>query len=217
GCAYADMRDARWAAPDVARLEELRLSVLEGRCDAQLWLGEHHVVVAELGAHVRAHPLREHGCELLALALYRAGRQVEALAVLRDTRGRLTEELGLDPSAALRRLERAILTHAPSLDWHPPEEAAPIAVLAPPAPPTAVWNVGPRNPGFVRAGRHARASAGAAAIAGTVSAVGALCGYLRAHSRWLLLLARLSRPGSSTSTPSTAGGESAMTTSRSGA
>ncbi|MGH3851910.1 MAG: FxSxx-COOH system tetratricopeptide repeat protein [Pseudonocardiaceae bacterium] len=166
GCAYADMRDARWAASDVARLEELRLSVLEGRCDAQLRLGEHHAVVAELDAHVRAHPLREHGCELLGLALYRAGRQAEALAMLQDTRGRLTEELGVDPSAALRRLERDILTQASSLDWHPPTSRAPVAVLAAPAPPTAlvsptaparevgspprgVWNVGPRNPGFV--------------------------------------------------------------------
>ncbi|MGB8202189.1 MAG: AfsR/SARP family transcriptional regulator, partial [Pseudonocardiaceae bacterium] len=133
GGAYADMREARWAAPDVARLEELRCSALEGRCAAQLQLGEHHGVVAELDAHVRAHPLREHGCELLALALYRAGRQAEALAVLRDTRGRLTEELAIDPSAALRQLERDILTQASTLDWRPPTSSTPVAVVGPPA------------------------------------------------------------------------------------
>ncbi|MGH3754047.1 MAG: BTAD domain-containing putative transcriptional regulator [Pseudonocardiaceae bacterium] len=120
GQAYADMRDAAWAAPEVARLEELRLSVVETRCAARLALGGHHAVVAELDLHVRAHPLREHGCELLAVALYRAGRQAEALGVLRDTRARLAEELGIDPGAALRRVERDILAQAPDLDWHPP-------------------------------------------------------------------------------------------------
>jgi DNA-binding SARP family transcriptional activator len=176
GGAYADMRDASWAVLDVARLEELRLSVVEGRCTAQLQLGTYHRVVAELDAHVRAHPLREQACELLALALYRAGRQAEALAVLRDTRGRLTDELGINPSVALRRLERDILAQASTLDWRPPALAAPGAGTALPAPATAsltaalqppgrtgtviawgvaearlprVWNVGPRNQGFV--------------------------------------------------------------------
>jgi DNA-binding SARP family transcriptional activator len=185
GPAYADVGDATWAAPEVTRLEELRLSVIEARCTAQLELGDHHGATAELDAHVRAHPLREHGCELLTLALYRAGRQAEALTVLRDTRRRLVEELGIDPSAALQQLEHGILAQAPTLNWHPPTpitsaaEAAPTA--APPAPTTAVattlpspghgrvgvltsqgepsprlpgelpaiWNVGPRNPGFV--------------------------------------------------------------------
>ena len=120
GQAYADMRDAAWAAPEIARLEELRLSVVEARCAAQLALGQHHGAVAELDTHVRAHPLREHGCQLLALALYRAGRQAEALGVLRATRARLVEDLGIDPGIALQRLERDILTHTPTLDWQPP-------------------------------------------------------------------------------------------------
>jgi DNA-binding SARP family transcriptional activator len=123
GRAYADVSDAPWAAPEVARLEELRLSVVEAWCQAQLQLGEHHSAVAGLEMHVRAHPLREHGCELLALALYRAGRQAEALGVLRGTRTRLVEELGIDPGAALQRMEHDILTHAPELDWHPPRAA----------------------------------------------------------------------------------------------
>jgi DNA-binding SARP family transcriptional activator len=171
GHAYADMRDASWVASDVARLDELRLSVIEARCDALLQLGDHHGVVVELETHVRAHPLREHGCELLALALYRAGRQAEALAVLRETRGRLIEELGIDPRMSLRRLERDILTQASALDWYPPvAPATPSVTSAVVTPVTTldrgrtgapasragtetqlpeVWNVGPRNPGFV--------------------------------------------------------------------
>ncbi|MGH3428973.1 MAG: AfsR/SARP family transcriptional regulator, partial [Mycobacteriales bacterium] len=71
GPAYADVADAGWVVPEVARLEQLRLSVVEGRCTALLGLGAHDVAVAELEAYVRGYPLREHGCELLALALYR--------------------------------------------------------------------------------------------------------------------------------------------------
>ncbi|MFZ0120511.1 MAG: BTAD domain-containing putative transcriptional regulator [Pseudonocardiaceae bacterium] len=120
GQAYADMRDAVWAASEVARLEELRLSVFEARCAALVELGAHDLAAAELEAQVRGHPLREHGCELLALALYRAGRQADALRVLRTTRTLLADELGIDPGTALQRLERDILTQAPVLDWHPP-------------------------------------------------------------------------------------------------
>jgi DNA-binding SARP family transcriptional activator len=131
GQAYADVADATWMEPEVSRLEELRLSVVEGRCAALLKLGTHEVAVAELERHVRGHPLREHGCELLALALYRAGRQADALAVLRDTRARLAEELGIDPGAALQRLERDILNQAPRLDWHPPTPARTGATAVP--------------------------------------------------------------------------------------
>jgi DNA-binding SARP family transcriptional activator len=120
GQAYADVADATWVVPEVARLEELRQAVVEGRCAALLALGAHEVAVAELEAHVQVHPLREHGSELLALGLYRSARQAEALAVLRATRMRLAEELGIDPGIALQRLERDILTQSPALDWHPP-------------------------------------------------------------------------------------------------
>jgi tetratricopeptide (TPR) repeat protein/DNA-binding SARP family transcriptional activator len=119
GPPYAEVRDAAWAAPEIARLEELRLSVIEGRFTALLELGDHPLVVAELEAHVHNHPLREHGCELLALALYRARRQADALGVLRAARTRLAEELGIDPGPALQRLERNILTQASTLDWRP--------------------------------------------------------------------------------------------------
>ena len=132
GQPYADMSDAAWAAPEIARLNELRLSVVEGRCEAHLALGDHHSAVVELEVHVRGHPLREHGCALLVLALYRAGRQAEALGLLRATRTRLVDELGIDPGAGLQQLERDILIHAPALDWHPPRSpsAAGMAELA---------------------------------------------------------------------------------------
>lgn len=172
GPAYAGVVDAEWIAREVTRLEELRLAVVEGRCAAQLDLGDHHGAVVELDHHVRANPMREHGCELLALALYRAGRQAEALAALRANRNRLVEELGIDPSAALQRLECDVLAQSPELDWRPPAATAPPAGTTTPslldhavvvngqeADPRlpgafpAVWNVGPRNPSFV--GREA--------------------------------------------------------------
>jgi len=150
GQAYADVADVAWVVPEVTRLDELRLSVVEGRCAALLALGAHEVAVAELEAHVQAHPLREHGCEHLALALYRAGQQAAALGVLRATRMRLADELGIDPGTALQRLERDILNQAPVLDWHPPTPARTVAAadtVAPRVPPTGapqstVWEEG---------------------------------------------------------------------------
>lgn len=119
GQAYAEVADAACVRPDVARLEELRLSAIEGRCAALLAAGAHEIAVAELEAFVQAHPLREYGCELLSLALYRAGRQAGALAVLRTNRKRLADELGVEPRPALHLLEQQILRQAPSLDWQP--------------------------------------------------------------------------------------------------
>ncbi|MDR6981198.1 DNA-binding SARP family transcriptional activator [Streptomyces sp. 3330] len=125
GQAYAEVADTACVRPDVARLEELRLSVVEGRCAALLAAGAHEIAVAELEAFIQAHPLREYGCELLSLALYRAGRQAGALAVLRTNRKRLADELGVDPRPALQLLEQQILNQAPSLDWRPqPREVA---------------------------------------------------------------------------------------------
>jgi DNA-binding SARP family transcriptional activator len=134
GPAYADVRDATWVVPEVARLEELRISVVEGRCAALLELGTHEMVVAELEAQVQLHPLREHSCELLARAMYRVGRQADALAVLRVIRTRLAEELGIDPGPALQRLERAILTQAPTLDWHSASVVSAAVATLPRAP-----------------------------------------------------------------------------------
>lgn len=119
GQAYVELPVTSQAMPEAARLEELRLSAVEGRCAALLAVGAHEVAVAELEAFVQAHPLREYGCELLSLALYRAGRQADALAVLRANQKRLAEQLGIDPRPALQNLERDILNQAPELEWRP--------------------------------------------------------------------------------------------------
>lgn len=118
GHAYAEVAHATLVSPEVARLEELRLSVLEVRCAALLAVGAHEVAGAELEAFIQAHPLREYGCELLSLALYRAGRQADALEVLRTIQTRLVDELGIDPRPALKHLECEILNQDPALDWH---------------------------------------------------------------------------------------------------
>ena len=140
GQAYAEVADATYVEPEVARLEELRLSVVEGRCAALLGVGAHEVAVAELEAFIQANPLREYGCELLGLALYRAGRQADALTVLRTNQKRLAEELGIDPKPALQHLEREILNQAPALDWHPPT-SLPSVTVAPQASATGPASV----------------------------------------------------------------------------
>lgn len=125
GQAYAEVVNATHVVPEIVRLEELRLSVTEGRCAALLAVGAHEVAVAELEAFARAHPLREYCCELLSLALYRAGRQADALATLQSNQQRLADELGIDPNPALQRLQREILNQAPALDWQPPQPQSP--------------------------------------------------------------------------------------------
>ena len=124
GQAYMEVADATYVAPEVARLEELRLSAIEGRCAAQLAVGAHEMAAAELEAFTQAHPLREYGYELLSLALYRSGRQADALAALRTNQQRLAQELGIDPRPVLQRLQKEILNQAPALDWHPPQPVA---------------------------------------------------------------------------------------------
>lgn len=129
GQAYTEVADSTYVAPEAKRLEELRLSAVEGRCAALLAVGAHEMAVAELEAFTQVHPLREYGHELQSLALYRAGRQADALAALRANQKRLAEELGIDPRPALRRLERAILIQDPVLDWHPPQSQSALAAV----------------------------------------------------------------------------------------
>jgi class 3 adenylate cyclase len=119
-----------WQGP-LARLEEQRLAVLEQRVDADLALGSHAELVGELEALVTAHPLRERLRGQLMVALYRCGRQAEALDVYRQTRETLAEELGIDPSRVLQDLERAILAQDPTLDWVPSTGIAPAPPQAP--------------------------------------------------------------------------------------
>jgi DNA-binding SARP family transcriptional activator len=116
GPPLADLVNEPALQPDIARLEELRLATLERRINADLETGQSGQLVGELETLVAQQPLREHLRWLLILALYRAGRQAEALEVYRETRRVLTEELGLEPSPALKELEQAILRQDPSLD-----------------------------------------------------------------------------------------------------
>jgi DNA-binding SARP family transcriptional activator len=111
-----------FAATEAAHLEELRLLALEDRIDADLALGRHADVVGELQALVAAHRLRERPRSRLMLALYRAGRHAEALAAYHDLRGALREQLGIEPSAALRQLQVRILNQDRELD--PPAAGA---------------------------------------------------------------------------------------------
>lgn len=116
GPALADFTYEPWAANEIRRLEEHRLVVLEERIEADLGAGRHAELVGELHALVAEHPLREELRRQLIVALYRSGRQAEALEAYRDTRRTLDEELGLEPSPALRELEQAVLRQDPSLE-----------------------------------------------------------------------------------------------------
>ena len=115
GSVLDDLGPPEFANTEAARLEELRLVALDHRIDADLALGQHHAVIAELERLVAAHPFRERLHGQLMLALYRSGRQADALAVASSVRRQLADELGVDPSPALRDLQTAILRHDPAL------------------------------------------------------------------------------------------------------
>ncbi|MDF2711213.1 MAG: putative HTH-type transcriptional regulator [Nonomuraea muscovyensis] len=123
GEAYADFPDAGFPSAERARMEALRQAATENLYEARLALGDHAALVGDLDKHTRTHPFSERAWELLALALYRSGRQADALAALRQVRETLGRELGLDPGPSLRRLETAILAQheqiAPRPDTRP--------------------------------------------------------------------------------------------------
>ena len=112
----AELRYEAFAEREIARLEELRLAAIEERVDAELALGRHHELVAELESLVAEHPFRERLRGQLMLALYRCGRQADALHGFQSGRTVLVEELGIDPGPALRQLELRILRQDPGLD-----------------------------------------------------------------------------------------------------
>jgi YVTN family beta-propeller protein len=181
GPVLADLADYAFTRPEAARLEELRLAALEARIDADLALGRHDALTAELEKLAGEHLLRERLHAQLMLALYRCGRQADALAAYRRARDLLAGELGLDPGEPLRRLHASILAHDPALDWrgirqmpteaHPASAGAPATLRAPERPglPTAG---GGRERDWAR--RHARrllAAGSALAVAAAVSIV----------------------------------------------
>ena len=152
GPALSGAADLPFARADAARLEEARLSAVEDWVEAELGCGHHASMAAELDGLVTSYPLRERLRGQRMRALYRCGRQADALRAYRELRAYLGEELGLEPSAALRELESAILRQDPALDWRaPPPGASPAPGPAPletPAPPP-----GPPSPAGRAAGR----------------------------------------------------------------
>jgi DNA-binding SARP family transcriptional activator/tetratricopeptide (TPR) repeat protein len=127
GPALADFRYEPFAQAEIARLEELHLTCLEERIEADLALGSASVLIAELRELVGEHPVRERLRGQLMVALYRDGRQTEALEVYREFRNVLQEELGLDTTPLLRELEASILRHDPLLSPAATTTVAPLA------------------------------------------------------------------------------------------
>src|SRR3954469_9532270 len=116
GAPLADLTYAAFAQADIARLAEIRLAAIEDRIAADLALGRHAELVAELEPLIQAQPHRERLRAQLMLALYRSGRQAEALEAFRAARAVLTEELGIEPGRELRELHQAILEQDESLE-----------------------------------------------------------------------------------------------------
>jgi DNA-binding SARP family transcriptional activator len=138
GQAFQEFTNTDFGAAEADRLAELRVVAVEDRLEADLRLGRHRELVAELEGLVRDQPLRERLWAQLLLALYRSGRQADALLAYQRARSILVEELGIDPGAELRRLHAAILAQDPGLDLPDPAEAAdrelpdPLNVAGPP-------------------------------------------------------------------------------------
>ena len=129
GPALADLRYESFAQGEIARLEELRLAAVEDRIESDLGLGRHDQLVGELESLVSEHPTRERLRGLQMLALYRAGRQADALEAYRQAREALLEELGLEPGPELKDLEQAILRQDEALSRRPlPDSNVPVPV-----------------------------------------------------------------------------------------
>ena len=169
GQALAEFADQPFAREATARLQELRLEAIEARIDADLLLGRHRVVIAELESLIAANPLRERLRAQLMLALYRCGRQADALAVYRETRTLLDDELGLEPGEELRALERAVLAHDPHLDLRSDHRDATIPRLG----RTAGGQDRPPEPGSRSRGRPAVTADRRVRRAGLLVAAGA--------------------------------------------
>ncbi|SFU06946.1 Predicted ATPase [Geodermatophilus amargosae] len=160
GAPIPEVANEEFAAAHVQRLHELHLAAMELRIDALLALGRHGETVAELQHLVGMHPLRERFYAQLMTALYRSGRQAEALSVYDRARTVLVEELGLDPGPDLKAVEQAVLTQAPDLESPVPSNP-PLASRVDPRPdvisrPLATALPGPLEPLIGREGEVAR-------------------------------------------------------------
>jgi DNA-binding SARP family transcriptional activator len=153
GPPLADFTYEPFAQQEIARLKDLHLVAIEQRVDADLALGRHAQVVGELEALVREHPLRERVRGQLMLALYRCGRQAEALEAYRSCRRLMTDELGLEPGPSLRELEASILAQSPEL-------------AAPPAPSRRARRKPTEEPPAAAATAATQRRAGALVIVG---------------------------------------------------
>lgn len=131
GPVLADFADEEFARPAITRLEEQRLAALEQHAETRLELGEHGALAAELGDLAARHPLRERLRAAHMLALYRAGRQSEALATYADLRERLADELGLDPGPELAELHGPSSSRTPR-SAPPRRPSAPVPTCPPP-------------------------------------------------------------------------------------
>ena len=145
GPALDDFAYDPFAQPEAARLEELRLVATEELFEARLALGMHQSLVGDLRAHVDRHPLRERLWSQLMRALYRCGRQAEALRAFSELRRRLGEELGIEPSPALQRLEDEMLLQNPDLEWL----GQPVGAAPPVGPATTRHNLPAPRSSFV--------------------------------------------------------------------
>ena len=152
GPPLGDLAFEPFAQVEAERLEELRLAGLEQRIEAELGLGRNAALVPELQALVAQHPLREQLRGQLMLALYRSGRQAEALQVYRETRAYFVEELGLEPGPSLRTIEQAILRHEAVLDVPQPDAGA--VAVASPSPSPSPLETTPITPATIPARRR---------------------------------------------------------------
>ena len=174
GPALSEFAALPFAQAEIPRLAEQRLNVAVARIRADLVLGRHAELIAELEAMVARHPLHERLYEQLMLALYRSGRQADALEAYRRARRTFTDELGIEPGRALQELETAVLAQDPHLDYTPTpstakpahsaetgpaDAAAPLTSAAPSIAATPgsvgaahIWNVPARNPHFIGRG-----------------------------------------------------------------
>jgi YVTN family beta-propeller protein len=174
GPALADVQDSTFAPMAGRRLESDRLAAFECLTEARLILGQHREVVSELERAVALDPYRERFHAQLMVALYRCGRQADALAAFQRARARLAEDLGLEPGRELRELERAVLLQAPELD--PPTPSPPLAVKGLPSASDIQATPGPRvaGPGPSSAGRLRRQPVKWAALVAVACAIAAI-------------------------------------------